>query len=520
MSADFFTFSETPFFKSVSKSLILVEVMVFLYMLFQTGAEGNLFYLALLQSSLHVFVYFLSRVSRRNLYVWLIPAMFTLMMYSNSFGGLKVTFAGYTISLVFYSFFLIRNKWQSFFYMICFILLSGFSEYKKGVELEVILMLVIPGIGFTALFYSALRFLQKAHIELTLKNRELEQSQLNLKTLIENTNALIWAIDTKYKFLNGNTAFSITFQHKTGVLLKPGVNVLEHISSEKEYDFWKSLYDKVLIGEQVIFEEQLIDIGESSVFWEYTLNPMKLPNGKVYGATILAKDISKKKIFERRRQENEALLNGVLTNMPIGFQLFDEVGNMILMNESMKDILGIKKPESPTDLTFLNVFDDAFIVLNGLDILFKDVYQKGLNKNLEIELDFNVPENTWSTSRRKIFFELNVFPLYDENHLIIAAVCLSNEITKRKATEKLMLDQNKRLEEYAFTISHILRRPIANIISLSSLIKSDDILKPEDAQLVEFLNESTHQLDQILKELNQNITIKPDYFNDNKNHSS
>jgi signal transduction histidine kinase len=206
--------------------------------------------------------------------------------------------------------------------------------------------------------------------------------------------------------------------------------------------------------------------------------------------------------------------------MPIGFQLFDEVGNMILMNESMKDILGIKKPESPTDLTFLNVFDDAFIVLNGLDILFKDVYQKGLNKNLEIELDFNVPENTWSTSRRKIFFELNVFPLYDENHLVIAAVCLSNEITKRKATEKLMLDQNKRLEEYAFTISHILRRPIANIISLSSLIKSDDILKPEDAQLVEFLNESTHQLDQILKELNQNITIKPDYFNDNKNHSS
>ena len=128
MSADFFTFSETPFFKSVSKSLILVEVMVFLYMLFQTGAEGNLFYLALLQSSLHVFVYFLSRVSRRNLYVWLIPAMFTLMMYSNSFGGLKVTFAGYTISLVFYSFFLIRNKWQSFFYMICFILLIGFIE--------------------------------------------------------------------------------------------------------------------------------------------------------------------------------------------------------------------------------------------------------------------------------------------------------------------------------------------------------------------------------------------------------
>jgi signal transduction histidine kinase len=234
----------------------------------------------------------------------------------------------------------------------------------------------------------------------------------------------------------------------------------------------------------------------------------------------MAKDISKRKIFERRRQENEALLNGVLTNMPIGFQLFDELGNMILMNESMKDILGIKKPIEQSDVVFLNVFHDAFMVLNGLDLLFKDVYLKGKNKNLEKELDFNVPENTWSTSRRKIFFELNIFPLYDENHRVVAAVCLSNEITKRKATEKLMLDQNKRLEEYAFTISHILRRPIANIISLSSLIKSDTMLNPEDAQLVEFLNESTHQLDQILKELNQNITIKPNYFNDYKNHTS
>lgn len=520
MSRDFVTYSESPFFKSVSRSLILVEIMVFLFMLFQTQGEGTLFYLALLQTSLHVLVYFLSRLYKLNLYEWLIPGLFTLMIYSNSMSGLKVTFVGYTISLVFYSFFLIKNKWLSFGYMISFILISGLSEYQKGVEIETILMLVMPGIGFTTLFYTALRYLQKVQIELAGRNKELEQSQLNLKTLIENNNALIWAIDSQYQFLNGNTAFAISFQQKTGQLLQSGMNVLEPFQGRFEYDFWKKLYDRVLGGEQVLYEDQVLMNSDKLVYWEYTLNPMKLPNGNVYGATIMAKDISKRKIFESRRRENEALLNGVLNNMPIGFQMFDAIGNLVLMNESMKEILGIK-PEIPQhEKPLLNVFHDTLMVLYELDIVFKEVYLKGVNKNLELEIDFNVPENTWSTSRRKIFFELNIFPLFDDNHQVVAVVCLSNEITKRKHTEKLMLDQNKRLEEYAFTISHILRRPIANIISLSSLIKSDEMLKPEDAQLVEFLNESTHQLDQILKELNQNITIKPDYFNDYKNHSS
>jgi hypothetical protein len=135
-----------------------------------------------------------------------------------------------------------------------------------------------------------------------------------------------------------------------------------------------------------------------------------------------------------------------------------------------------------------------------------------------MEFDFSVPRKHLAHYQKvKVFLEMNIFPLYNEEKQIIAVVCLSNEITRRKHTEKLMLDQNKRLEEYAFTISHILRRPIANIISLSSLIKPEDMKNEEDAQVAVFLNESTHQLDQILKELNQNITLKPDYFYEHKN---
>ncbi|GAB1448354.1 hypothetical protein MASR2M44_13620 [Bacteroidota bacterium] len=507
---------DTPIFKSVSRALLLVEAMVFAFMVYQTGAKGNFFLLAILQTVLQLGIFALSKWQNKTWIEWLIPIPASSFLILNWFSPVEITFAAYCISLVFYSFLLVRGEVLPLIYILSLILGSGISEYIKGVEVDVILLVIIPGMGFSFLFFTVLRSLQKTKNDLSLRNKELEESQLNYKTLIENTNSLIWSVDKDYCFLNGNTAFYLRYEFLTGKQLTPGTNLLTSLKKNSEKEFWKSIYDKALSGEQVTIEHESVSLSEKQLTWEYMLNPMKLPNGKIYGITIMAKDISKKRIFERRRQENEALLNGVLNNMPIGFQLFDQQGNLLLSNQAMKIILGIKSNENHEHRTF-NVFHDSLLNSLGLNKVFADVYAHGIIKNLEMEFDFSVPENTWPTTRRKVFLEMNIFPLYNEEKQIIAVVCLSNEITRRKHTEKLMLDQNKRLEEYAFTISHILRRPIANIISLSSLIKPEDMKNEEDAQVAVFLNESTHQLDQILKELNQNITLKPDYFYEHKN---
>ncbi len=62
-----------------------------------------------------------------------------------------------------------------------------------------------------------------------------------------------------------------------------------------------------------------------------------------------------------------------------------------------------------------------------------------------------------------------------------------------------LVERNKKLEEFAFIVSHVLRAPVANIIGLNSLIKEDPELKDK---YIELLNESIHKLDKVVRELN------------------
>ena len=62
-----------------------------------------------------------------------------------------------------------------------------------------------------------------------------------------------------------------------------------------------------------------------------------------------------------------------------------------------------------------------------------------------------------------------------------------------------LIVRNKKLEEFAFIVSHVLRAPVANIIGLNSLIIEDPDSKD---QYLELLNQSVHKLDKVIRELN------------------
>jgi len=68
----------------------------------------------------------------------------------------------------------------------------------------------------------------------------------------------------------------------------------------------------------------------------------------------------------------------------------------------------------------------------------------------------------------------------------------------KQRTEELE-DQNKRLSEYAFINSHLLRAPLSRILGLINLIDHDKVLK--DSELIELLRKSGGELDQIIKKI-------------------
>ncbi|MEK6480540.1 ATP-binding protein [Catalinimonas sp. 4WD22] len=88
---------------------------------------------------------------------------------------------------------------------------------------------------------------------------------------------------------------------------------------------------------------------------------------------------------------------------------------------------------------------------------------------------------------------------------------LKQEVDKQ--TENLisanheLIERVKKMEQYAFIVSHNLRSPVAQILGLSSLYKYTD--DPQQIkEILSYISQSTEKLDVILKDLNQILVIE------------
>lgn len=79
-----------------------------------------------------------------------------------------------------------------------------------------------------------------------------------------------------------------------------------------------------------------------------------------------------------------------------------------------------------------------------------------------------------------------------------------------KANEELVKHNNE-LRQFSYTVSHNLRGPVARLLGLTNLLNSG-LPAEENHKMMEFLHQSTSELDTILKDLNLIIDIRNDLY--------
>jgi PAS domain S-box-containing protein len=102
------------------------------------------------------------------------------------------------------------------------------------------------------------------------------------------------------------------------------------------------------------------------------------------------------------------------------------------------------------------------------------------------------------------WLDIEIQPLYNQQNELTGFMSIETDITKRKKAEEKIKKQNEALKEIAFTESHILRRPVANILGLISLI--DIALENKDDwsviyQYLQYLKQSTLETDAIIHQI-------------------
>jgi len=71
-----------------------------------------------------------------------------------------------------------------------------------------------------------------------------------------------------------------------------------------------------------------------------------------------------------------------------------------------------------------------------------------------------------------------------------------------------LIRQNSQLEQFGFIIAHNLRSPVARILGLTNLIKSEQFSMPQDEIVIQKLQHSAEDLDHIIHDLNAILEIK------------
>jgi PAS domain S-box-containing protein len=78
-----------------------------------------------------------------------------------------------------------------------------------------------------------------------------------------------------------------------------------------------------------------------------------------------------------------------------------------------------------------------------------------------------------------------------------------HDITERKNAEEIIKLKNEKLTEVAFLQSHIVRRPIANILGILHLINKENPSDPINIELIPKLEEVSKDLDTVIKQIVQ-----------------
>ena len=80
-------------------------------------------------------------------------------------------------------------------------------------------------------------------------------------------------------------------------------------------------------------------------------------------------------------------------------------------------------------------------------------------------------------------------------------LALIEEKNKAEVQEMMIKGQNKHLEEIAFTTSHVIRKPLANILALADMLNSELITDAHIKEVITHLETSTHRLDEAVKDI-------------------
>lgn len=329
--------------------------------------------------------------------------------------------------------------------------------------------------------------------EKVINEEKLIRIKRNQEALINGTSDLIWSIDTNFCLVAANQSFLDVLSFLQQVPAKEGDNVLVKTAGEEFYFKWKDYYERGLSGESFTSYENFISpITNEEEHREVYFNPIRNVDEKVTGLACFSKDISSLMKKSKELVLNEKRFRALVENGTDVIMILSPRGQGKYVSPSITKVMGYTE----TEALALNLFD----VIHPEDT---PKLKKRLYEVLALPLGASLQSQTFRAKHKdgswRIVESTLTNMLSDET--IGGIIDNFHDVTDRETQMEAIQIQNQKLRNIAWTQSHVVRSPLARIMGIIELIRTQSLTKEEEEKSLGFLLESANELDDVIGDI-------------------
>ncbi|GAB2635387.1 PAS domain S-box protein [Belliella aquatica] len=179
---------------------------------------------------------------------------------------------------------------------------------------------------------------------LKLKEQQLQNKEVNLNALLNNSLQAFFLIDDAYAVLEWNQVaddLSLTLRNTH---LKKGETILDLISNDNLETFIKEIRE-AFKGKIIKGQRKELDASQKELWFEYSLTPVFENSEEVKIVSMGIIDISEKIEFSAQLNRSEKLLTSVFDANNTGICITDSEGKFVDVNDEYCKIYGYSKKE-------------------------------------------------------------------------------------------------------------------------------------------------------------------------------
>jgi len=202
----------------------------------------------------------------------------------------------------------------------------------------------------------------------------------------------------------------------------------------------------------------------------------------------------------KARNEAEAELKRTARNTkdlydhaPVGYHSLDENGVFVEINQTELNWLGYSREELIGKVSFRDLVTDA-----GQKI-FKDAFPEFMKTGSVSDLEFELVRKDGSTF--PVILNSTAIRTVDGKYVKSRSTVIDN--TDRKKSQDRILDLNRELEGFTYSVSHDLRAPLRSIIGYATILKEEyyEKMDEEARRVTDVIIRNTVRMGQLIDDL-------------------